>query len=245
MGGWLEGITNKQNLWGQNRMRRTTRAKARPEARERQDKADERRQQIIGGALACFKRTGYHETSILEIAAKAGVSSGLLYQYFKDKQDILFHVIVDILDEYSTYVRQSFLDIKNPVLFLQSVSIAYFKVIENKSYTSLLAYSEWKSLTAEQITFMHKREIENNQPILDAVTACKEAGLLLDLDPEIITYNITMAAQTWSLKAWRLKKIATFDKYARDSLFIIINGILNERGHALWAEENLLDGRAL
>jgi TetR/AcrR family transcriptional repressor of uid operon len=45
-----------------------------------------RRGQIIAAALACFARTGYHATTMADVAAQAGVSKGTPYLYFESKE---------------------------------------------------------------------------------------------------------------------------------------------------------------
>jgi TetR/AcrR family transcriptional regulator, transcriptional repressor of aconitase len=45
-----------------------------------------RRDQIIAAGLACFARTGYHATTMADIAAQAGVSKGTPYLYFESKE---------------------------------------------------------------------------------------------------------------------------------------------------------------
>src|SRR5215468_355484 len=45
-----------------------------------------RRDQIVVAALACFARTGYHATTMADVAAQAGVSKGTPYLYFESKE---------------------------------------------------------------------------------------------------------------------------------------------------------------
>lgn len=54
-----------------------------------QKRSIEKKEKIIksGFELICDK--GYHNTNTAEIAKAAGVSTGIVYQYFKDKHDIL------------------------------------------------------------------------------------------------------------------------------------------------------------
>lgn len=55
---------------------------------------DERRDQIVQGALQIFAERGFDATSNKEIARVAGIAStGLIYHYFKDKTDLLRAVI--------------------------------------------------------------------------------------------------------------------------------------------------------
>ena len=45
-----------------------------------------RREQIIAAGLACFARSGYHATTMADVAARAGVSKGTPYLYFDSKE---------------------------------------------------------------------------------------------------------------------------------------------------------------
>ena len=59
----------------------------------RSDRAEERRQQILGAALACFARKGYHKTTMDDIVAESGLSKGTLYWYFESKDDLFFSLV--------------------------------------------------------------------------------------------------------------------------------------------------------
>jgi AcrR family transcriptional regulator len=45
-----------------------------------------RREQIIAAGMACFARSGYHATTMADVAAQAGVSKGTPYLYFDSKE---------------------------------------------------------------------------------------------------------------------------------------------------------------
>ena len=55
----------------------------------------ERRQQILGTAMVCFARKGYHLTTMDDIAAELPFSKGLLYYYFKTKRDLFLAILED------------------------------------------------------------------------------------------------------------------------------------------------------
>jgi AcrR family transcriptional regulator len=54
---------------------------------------EESRERIVASALALFARHGYAGTSVRMIAAQAGVSQGLLYNYFAGKEALLGAII--------------------------------------------------------------------------------------------------------------------------------------------------------
>lgn len=57
---------------------------------------------IRAAALALFARDGFAAVSVRQIAAEVGVQAGALYNYFPDKQSLLFELLhshmVDVLD---------------------------------------------------------------------------------------------------------------------------------------------------
>lgn len=53
----------------------------------------EKKELILNTALELFAENGYHATSISQIAAKAEISKGLTYNYFKSKKEVLDEII--------------------------------------------------------------------------------------------------------------------------------------------------------
>lgn len=49
----------------------------------------DRRAEILDAAGSCFARSGFHQTSMQEICAQAGMSPGNLYRYFRSKEAII------------------------------------------------------------------------------------------------------------------------------------------------------------
>lgn len=54
---------------------------------------DERREQILASALKLFVARGLPATKASDIAAEAGISQGLVYHYFRSKDDIYVELI--------------------------------------------------------------------------------------------------------------------------------------------------------
>jgi AcrR family transcriptional regulator len=53
------------------------------------------RKAIMDSALELFCEKGYHGTSVSMIANKAGVSTGLMYNYFTSKEELLEGIIIE------------------------------------------------------------------------------------------------------------------------------------------------------
>jgi AcrR family transcriptional regulator len=50
--------------------------------------AADRREQILAVALDVFAAAGYHETTLDEVAARAGISKALIYEHFESKREL-------------------------------------------------------------------------------------------------------------------------------------------------------------
>ena len=62
---------------------------------------------IMEAALELFANNGFHSTSITQIAKKASVSKGLMYNYFKGKNELLEAVIISFYEENTdTFVEE-------------------------------------------------------------------------------------------------------------------------------------------
>jgi TetR/AcrR family transcriptional regulator, repressor for uid operon len=49
----------------------------------------DRRAQILDAALACFAKRGFHQASMHDISTEAGISVGLIYRYFENKEAVI------------------------------------------------------------------------------------------------------------------------------------------------------------
>lgn len=52
----------------------------------------QKREEVAAAAFEVFLKEGFHRATTREIARQAGISQGSIFSYFKDKEDILFHI---------------------------------------------------------------------------------------------------------------------------------------------------------
>ena len=55
----------------------------------------EKRRQILDAAVRVFARQGFHATRVSDIADEAGVAYGLVYHYFRSKDEVLNELFVE------------------------------------------------------------------------------------------------------------------------------------------------------
>ena len=63
-------------------------------------KKTSRKEEIIRAAIEVFGRNGFRNSVISEIAQKANVADGTIYQYFKNKEDLFFSIAEERTKEF-------------------------------------------------------------------------------------------------------------------------------------------------
>ena len=71
-----------------------------------EERAQQRRSEIIDAAARVFADKGYHEAGISDIAAELGLSHGTVYRYFKSKQQLGERVLDRVLQRLAQTMLQ-------------------------------------------------------------------------------------------------------------------------------------------
>jgi len=66
----------------------------------RREESERRRRSILRAARSCFGRDGYAGATVALIAREAGVSNGLLYQFFRNKDHLFEVVLKDVVRDW-------------------------------------------------------------------------------------------------------------------------------------------------
>jgi TetR/AcrR family transcriptional regulator, fatty acid metabolism regulator protein len=77
---------------------------------ERTSAVEDKRRQLLDAAVRVFARKGFHASRVGDIAEEAGVAHGLLYHYFKSKDEVLeavFHENWSVLLERIASVEET------------------------------------------------------------------------------------------------------------------------------------------
>ena len=98
---------------------------------------DQRRKEILEVSLRLFANRGYESTSIAQISREAGISKGLIYNYFKSKEELLKSLVFDLNSMESTFLED--IQDDDPGKMLQNIFTSYFKMLtQNKDKLRLI-----------------------------------------------------------------------------------------------------------
>lgn len=81
----------------------------------------DRREQILKAAMICFAKSGFHQTSMHDISAQAGISVGLIYRYFENKDA----VISAMADGHKTEIQEMLERARHAPSLLEALEILF------------------------------------------------------------------------------------------------------------------------
>lgn len=128
------------------------------------DKGDERKKQLLQVALDVFIEKGYYGTSTREIARKSGVSSGLLFHYFSNKESIYLELVKIGVEEMKIDTE---IAMEAPCEYLFQTMKNIFEQLEsNPSFGKMFVFMD-----NVQYTVVNEKEISS---LLGSADICKQ-----------------------------------------------------------------------
>jgi AcrR family transcriptional regulator len=186
-----------------------------------------RRDQMVKGAVNLFKEKGFHRTTTREIARSAGFSIGTLYEYIRQKEDVLYLVSDSIYDQVHLRLEQ---DIDTKQGTLESLKLAiknYFKVMDDMQDEILVMYQEVKSLSKDALPYVLKKEFELAEIFKEIMKSCIDNGelTLSEQECELLAHNIIVQGQMWAFRRWAIQKLYTIDQYIELQTKMLLQGV--------------------
>ena len=135
----------------------------------KQQRAIEKKEKIIESGFNLICENGYYNTNTAEIAKAAGVSTGIVYQYFKDKYDIL----IEGLEKYGDNIFFPMLKTKDVKFDKKDFEELLKKMINyyiSNHKVSNVAHEEIMSMVHSDkrvAEFYYKRELEMTNSLKD------------------------------------------------------------------------------
>jgi len=189
-----------------------------------------RRAQIVGAAVKLFSAQGYYTTTIQQIAREAGISTGLVYQYFRDKDDLLLLALMQVLESYEQEIPRRLEGVEHPVARLCRALGTYCAVVDRLRDATVLTYRSSKSLRAERRALLMEGETRTNRLLEGCIRACVEGGHMRPVNEHLLAYSHVMFCHAWALKHWALAKRYTLERYIDEGLALLVEPFLTEKG---------------
>ena len=135
----------------------------------RNKKSSEKIQKITDISRNLFIRNGYDNTSVRDILTQAGISTGSLYNFFRNKEEILLSIYKEILEQIDRTCEEITSGLDNPLLkFSVSIALQSIVFMNNQSKKNIYFAAFQSRLVEEYI-------IEQNHKVVRSLL--EEAGL--------------------------------------------------------------------
>ncbi len=162
---------------------------------------EKRKQQILKAALETFASAGYEETTMTHIANQSKISRPTVYQYFQNKEEILYYAIkIKTDDHLLAYYKIMHNTALSPVEKLEKVldGMVRFMYSQKNFIRSLISYIYQQQHLSEQSlsTILRKRTIRLEHMLTSMIKAGVESGELRPVKPSetaVFIWNIFVA----------------------------------------------------
>ncbi len=121
---------------------------------------DERRKQIIEGAIQVFQKKGYHKATVREIAREAGIGLGSIYDYVNSKDDILFLFFENYATTFFEKVRSRTSPADPPRVRLEIAFRAFVEAAMELEDQVMLSYTQARYVKKGYLRIILKKESE-------------------------------------------------------------------------------------
>jgi len=185
-----------------------------------------KRKSIIDAAIEVFSRNGFQNSTISEIAQKANVAEGTIYQYFRNKEDLFFSIPIDKTKEFYGELELHLQGIKGSINKVRKFVWYYIHHLQaNPEYARALMLE-----MRVNRNFIRTKTYEAFRPmthrILEIIEEGQEEGAIRkDVDMYTIRHLILGSLEhivtRWVLKDEKYDLLAQYD----DILKLIIPGI--------------------
>jgi AcrR family transcriptional regulator len=185
-----------------------------------------RRNELVEVATKLFLERGFHGTSIRDIVRVCSFNVASLYMYVSSKEDILFLVAQDLMNDISVKLSETILDPDSPVRSLEIGFASYCRIVNRHRRQVRLLYREVGFLPSDLrsnvvatvsgvVTFFEK--------IVDRGVA---AGVFRDVPVRLAALNMMMVAHMLALHTREVMSFTDLDGYIKFQLDSVFAGLL-------------------
>lgn len=199
------------------------------------DLVERRRAQIVEAATRLVARQGFAKTVVRDIAEEANISVGLVYEYVRSKEDILFLIYEHWAQVWGEGLEKALARGKDPLDQLMSGVSFLVGVADKHADVTHLFYRE----TGHLSDYGTEQAKQTEREMVDRLTAVLDAAVEADLmrpetDRLALATQLILLCHGWVLKGYLLRKGRTATAYATSLVEMAVNGWATPAGRKVW-----------
>ena len=199
------------------------------------DLVERRRAQIVEAATRLVARQGFAKTVVRDIAEEANISVGLVYEYVRSKEDILFLIYEHWARVWGEGLEKALARSEDPLDQLMSGVSFLVTAADKHADVTHLFYRE----TGHLSDYGTEQAKQTEREMVDRLTAVLEGGIAGDLlrpdtDSVALATQLVLLSHGWVLKGYLLRKGRTAAGYATSLVEMAVNGWATAAGRKAW-----------
>lgn len=202
-------------------------------AQRRQREREKRYQTIFKAAEKLFARQGFHKTSMEQVADQAEVSVGTVYFYFKNKEDLLVHLIDAIGYQLRNLLGKEFTSSDGSLDGLARAGQVFFDEFCTKHPERLAIFFRESAGQSEAVE-IHRKKLFNKiiTDVEDALSKLQQAAgrrFPSKLSAEIMAVSIMGMYEriAYHYLIWQDNRAADISAIGQDAVTFIVGGVKN------------------
>jgi AcrR family transcriptional regulator len=188
-------------------------------------KSLQKRDNIQSVVAHLFAQNGYHSTSMRAIAREVGMNQSSLYHYFKSKENILFRLMDDAVDDALATLDEICATDLSPQDKLNEVLGFYTRYYAGDRERLMLLVNEINSLSESNRQILVKKQRQYVNLIRSIINELAAEHKMKDVDPTVATFAF-FGMVHYTVKWYRKAGPIGLDELANSFSEILTGGIL-------------------
>jgi TetR/AcrR family fatty acid metabolism transcriptional regulator len=182
-----------------------------------------RQSQLVGCAVDALSEVGYTQTTVAEVATRAGVSKGVVTYHFPARDDLIWAVVADVFSSIATHVGRR-LEGVEPAAFVAAYLDAWIDFYRNHRREMDAVAEIWTGFRdASGRPHLDTHTLGHEQALVESVLAAGQgAGQLTPFAPRVMAVTMKAALDgllgqlaidpELDLEAYRDELVALFER---------------------------------
>lgn len=182
------------------------------------------KESIRKASLKLIYEKGYAATSLRDLAAEVGIQPASLYNYIKTKEDLLFYLVKETLEQRLVEIKSAVQKAQNPLeAFKAYVRLGLvFHTLRRREM--VIGSSELKSLSPQHYGEIVALRDEFDGTLTKVIERGMKEGFFPAQDPRILTFavlSLVSGVSRWYRDGGRLTEDEVFDMYMKIAFRIV------------------------